>query len=280
MSPRAQTDASRLRNLREPSDALHAPGGYFTLSTKPLYALLFVLPLVVFYEIGVSRWLGPSLDAASAGGGGGDIRARRQLIDFFELAGVNGSIAAGALLITVLLLMHVFSGDRWSIKPRVLAGMVLESAILTMPMIVLGHLLASMLGVNGSASMLVEGATAATQASPVMPSPVMRSATIAVGAGLYEELLFRLIGIAIVHLILVDLAGIKDRAGQLLAVLLTAILFAFYHESGYLSDADPGTIVYYTVLGVCFGGIYLTRGFGIAVGVHVLFDAVILILLS
>ena len=42
-------------------------------------------------------------------------------------------------------------------------------------------------------------------------------ATISVGAGLYEELLFRLVLIAVVHAIAADVMGLRDRTAKVIA---------------------------------------------------------------
>jgi len=52
-----------------------------------------------------------------------------------------------------------------------------------------------------------------------------------VGAGIYEELFFRLVGIALLHALLVDLLKLPEHWGAIAAVMLSAVAFALYHFS-------------------------------------------------
>jgi len=94
----------------------------------------------------------------------------------------------------------------------------------------------------------------------------------------YEEMLFRMVGLALVHFILVDLLLIKDIPGRVGAVLATSIAFALYHN-GVLTggDVDWALLVYYMVAGSYFAVLYMVRGFGIVVAVHALYDIVVLV---
>jgi len=93
----------------------------------------------------------------------------------------------------------------------------------------------------------------------------------------YEELLFRMVGIALVHFIAADLIGLGEKKAGAVAVLLSAVAFGFYHdvysESGAL---QWGLLLYYVAAGVYFGGIFVWRGFGIVVATHALFDLIVL----
>jgi hypothetical protein len=98
-----------------------------------------------------------------------------------------------------------------------------------------------------------------------------------VGAGIYEELLFRLIAIALLHLLIVDLFKVPHKVGATLAVLISSVAFALYH----FSEANPfawASFTAYMVAGVYFALIYLGRGFGIAVGVHAMYDVFVVVL--
>ena len=51
----------------------------------------------------------------------------------------------------------------------------------------------------------------------------------AVGAGIYEELLFRMAVMGGMHMLLFDVAKMKDRHAWVLALLVSAIVFTVYH---------------------------------------------------
>src|SRR5207248_2622508 len=122
------------------------------------------------------------------------------------------------------------------------AGMGLESAGLSIPVIVLSLLVARYVP--------MAGAHQAGGISLVTP----------LGAGIYEELVFRLIGFTVLNLVLVDLLHFPKSLGILLIVLISAFLFSAYHYLGY----EPfrwRTFVFRAVAGVYFGTIFLLRGF-------------------
>jgi membrane protease YdiL (CAAX protease family) len=101
--------------------------------------------------------------------------------------------------------------------------------------------------------------------------PVATRLTIAIGAGLYEEMLFRLIGMALLHFILADLIGAPQKWATAGAVILSALAFAAYHQ-----PADATAWATYILSGVYLGTVYGMRGFGIVVGTHALYDVLVL----
>jgi membrane protease YdiL (CAAX protease family) len=104
--------------------------------------------------------------------------------------------------------------------------------------------------------------------------------TISIGAGLYEELMFRMLLIGALHTLLVDVAGARARLGAAIAIIISAAAFAWYHP---LEDpAAPAglswpRLAFYFLAGVYFGTLFIMRGFGIVVGVHALYDIMIVL---
>ena len=62
-------------------------------------------------------------------------------------------------------------------------------------------------------------------------------ATIALGAGLYEELLFRMVGIAVLDVLLKAFVSSKAMRAVVCAVV-TALLFAVYHDDCFTVSAE------------------------------------------
>jgi membrane protease YdiL (CAAX protease family) len=101
---------------------------------------------------------------------------------------------------------------------------------------------------------------------------------VSLGAGLYEELLFRVI-----------LVSALDRVGRLLlgwspwaagagATLLGAAIFSAFHYVGPYGDAfQLQSFVFRMIGGVFFSGLYLLRGFGVDAWTHALYDVFILL---
>lgn len=261
---------------------------YIETSQRPLPVLVFLLPLVVAYEIALAFVLGGQGLAPQT------VEAHRQLIRALELVGIDPSTAlfgGGAVVVAVLLAWQVIGREPWRFPPHVLGLMTAESVLLTLPLLALGTITARtlldpvaaagsfdggvLLAAAGGAGGTASGAAGAGDAATLAAMPLPGRLAIAIGAGVYEELLFRMAMIAALHALLVDLVRLPDWAGSTAAVAISAVAFAWYHD---LAAAD-GTIDlrragFFVVAGVYFGVVFLLRGFGIVVAVHALYDIV------
>lgn len=266
---------------------------YWSLSSRPLHSLVFLLPLVLAYEIGSLLYL-TDHDAGMQQ----TIRAKKLLDLFFSTFGVAALLITGIAMLAALLIWHVLRRDRWTVKPVVVLGMTLEAALWALPLVVLGaivHRAAATLGVvpDGDA----EGLLAAAQGAAAIPgggvgagaggvgmdlltAPWPARATIAIGAGIYEELLFRLVGIAVLHLVVKDLLQAGEQAARFIAIAGTSVAFALYHDVTLPGGGVQWpAFIFFFCAGVYFGTIYLARGFGIVVAVHAIYDLIALVLL-
>jgi membrane protease YdiL (CAAX protease family) len=235
---------------------------YEWLSTRPLHILAFLLPFIIFY------WVGSALFLSSQGSVEA-IKAERILGGFFDIFGVVSPYLSGIALIVVLIVWHFFVHDRWRVQPRVVMLMGLESALWMLPLLTAMALLP-----GGSGMVQIEQA--------VTSAPDWTdNLTIAIGAGIYEELLFRMILIAMIHIVLVDLVRLSNGKANVVAVIVSSLAFAAYHDGVVGPGAVnwPMLLTFFTA-GCYFGVLYLWRGFGIAVGVHALYDVVVLVLLQ
>ncbi len=238
--------------------------GYFWLSMRPLHILIFLLPLILAYELGSILYLSdPGHGIIET------IAARNILSGFFEAFGAATFYLPGIALLVVLLIWHVLVKDRWTVDLRVLGGMGMESVLWMLPILILGKLIAPQ-------------TTPAAIATPEDLHALGLGAriTLSVGAGIYEELLFRLIAIAAVHFLIVDVMKARNAAGYVAAALASAVGFAVYHD---IRSAD-GLIQwhlagFYFAAGLYFAGLYIVRGFGIVVATHALYDIVVLAIL-
>ena len=273
--PRARPVSTRSRRA---GPALPAPApppqpvGYWALSVRPLHVLAFLTPLIVLYEVG-------SVLHLSAPAGARTIQAKNLLAQFFETFGLAGVFLPGAALVTVLVVWHVLTGDRWRVRPGVLAGMLLESAAWMLPLLVMGavHLraiAASRAGTDPAGAGLVEAGAALDDLS------WQARLTIAVGAGLYEEMLFRLVTIALFHFVLADLLRAARPTADVVAVAAAAVAFALYHDTALSAGGTNWPqLAFLTVAGAYLGTVYFVRGLGIVVATHALYDVMVLVFL-
>jgi hypothetical protein len=173
----------------------------------------------------------------------------------------------GLLIVVILVAWQFASGGKWTVRGTTLLGMGLESLMLAIPLLVLAHV----------ASTFTTTMAATAGGTQVWLSNLL----VSVGAGIYEELLFRLIFISVLSIILMDLLGIDEGPAIFSIVIISAVVFSLYHYMGNESFRW-NTFVFRTMAGGYLAGVFILRGFGIVVGCHVIYDlaAVMLTFLS
>lgn len=254
------------RERRQPVPRPTAPVGYAEASRRPLEILFFLLPMLVLHEVGLLRWL-------RTGGGVVDVVAHDRLSNLLRVAGVKAehlgvpllSLPAIGLVLT-LLAWQVIGRFAWIVRLSAVAGMHLEGVAMAVPLAAINLLASGRLG--GDAAAL--GALA--------DRDTLTRVTVAIGAGVYEELVFRMGVMGAVHMLLSDIAGWKGPGAWITAVVASAVLFAGYHALGDRAGG-PGAwgFSFLVLAGAWWGLLYHWRGFGIAVGAHVAYDLTVLL---
>jgi membrane protease YdiL (CAAX protease family) len=102
-----------------------------------------------------------------------------------------------------------------------------------------------------------------------------------IGAGIYEELVFRLVLICILMLLFQDALKLSHANAIVLSVLISAALFSAHHHidffSGRVNSVDPFNLtkfVFRTIAGVYFAALFAVRGFGITAGTHAFYNII------
>lgn len=239
-------------------------GYYWQQSRRPLTCLAFVAPLLVLYEAGV-LWLGPQ-----AMRNGADVWLRQ----FLDLLGFGQYFLLPLLTVAILLGWHHTTGQKWQVVPGVLYTMFAECLLLALALVVIARLQGALL------SMFVT-------AQPDWRVPASLSAAIGAtgkliayfGAGIYEEVLFRLMLLPLAVWGL-RLAGCGPRLSLIGAIVATSLLFSAAHYIGPQGQPlDVSTFVFRSVAGGFFAVLFVYRGFGIAAGTHALYDILVGLLL-
>jgi hypothetical protein len=238
---------------------------YWRLSRQPLASLAFIAPLLVAYEFGVLV-----LDE-NAARNGADVWLR-QLLD---LIGFGQYFLLPALTVSILVGWHHATRQPWRVSPSVLYGMAAECFVLT-------FLLRLTLELQTA---VIEGwagaPTGAAGALDLDISWVLPSLVGYLGAGVYEELLFRLVLLSLMARALQQL-GASQRRSLVAAVAFTSVAFAVAHYIGpggdavHLAQADFWLGFSFRVFaGTLFGALFVCRGFGIAAGTHAGYDILV-----
>ena len=239
---------------------------YWALSRAPLESLVFTLPLVAVYEIGVL------LLGRGTPRNGADVWLR-SLLDSLGFGAYFFLLPA--LTIIGLAAWHHLEHDRWRFSGRVLVGMAFESLALACVLVGIAHLQEGLWAdVMPSRFALI---TLDTGVSPVFaePSLLLQRLVGFCGAGLYEEVLFRLLMLPVLGWML-HRAGFSSAAAAGGGVLLSALLFSGAHYVGLHGEAfELYSFTFRTVAGVFFGLLFLQRGFGITAGTHAAYDVLV-----
>ncbi|MBY0512811.1 MAG: CPBP family intramembrane metalloprotease [Gemmataceae bacterium] len=228
---------------------------YFHATRHPWSSFLFLLPLLAAYEGGV-LWLGG--DRAAALRNGADAWVRWQL----ELFGLGWVFAAPLIVLAVLL---AWSWWRWLDRPAdpvtTWFGMAFESGVFAVLLWQVSRNFAGLVHLFGVKLQIA-------------PEPATQVLTY-IGAGVYEEVLFRLgafLGLVVIFrsVLLPKLIAVP------LAAAGAAVLFAAAHHVGpYGEPMSPYVFLFRALAGLYFTGLFVGRGFGVAVGAHAGYDILV-----
>lgn len=103
----------------------------------------------------------------------------------------------------------------------------------------------------------------------------LQQLALSLGAGLYEELFFRVILVSLLLLIMKYLVQTKWLRFAL-AMVIAALLFSAVHYIGELGDTFTlGSFLFRFLFGLALNAIYIFRGFGMAAWTHAIYDVMV-----
>jgi membrane protease YdiL (CAAX protease family) len=115
------------------------------------------------------------------------------------------------------------------------------------------------------------------QVTPVESLSMLQKLALSLGAGLYEELFFRVILVSALLYIFKRLFT-KQFFAYALAMILAAALFSFVHYIGELGDPfTMGSFLFRFLFGLALNAIYIWRGFGMAAWTHAIYDLMVIV---
>jgi membrane protease YdiL (CAAX protease family) len=228
---------------------------YWTETRTPLYSFIFSMPLILIYELGVFAISASDLPMLR---NGADVLMRQIL----HLLGIYGMYGFSGMFLAVFGM--VYWRQKKSLKKIVIKGeyllwMLLESVIWA---ILLSLVLAWF------PRLLMWG----------NEERLLQQAILAIGAGIYEEFVFRVILITGIGHILGFLFLWGPEAKKAGGVILAAVLFSLFHFVGEFGDSpDLNLFLLRFVAGVYLGLVYIFRGFGVAAYTHTIYDLFVLV---
>ena len=273
-----------------------APGSYLASTSQPLYALLFLLPLIAVYELGTILVNTQQI---------AETVSQRRVVAFVwlewlaELVGFKQGLAwmfPGFVVVVILLCWHLSSHNSWRVKVNWIAWMALECVVLSLPLFALSAVMNRASDVpdsvaGGETTVQVVSRMCSLQAggSAAIDTPEGTGNTgypanlvTSIGAGIYEELVFRLICMGLLLLLIEDVFKLKGGAPTLIAVMLSAGLFAAHHYVGiaggelyWLEPFGLESFLFRSAAGVYFALIFRYRGYGVTAGAHAAYNIIL-----
>ncbi|MSR37498.1 MAG: CPBP family intramembrane metalloprotease [Planctomycetes bacterium] len=222
--------------------------GYFAWSRDPAVSLFAVLPLWILYE-GLRLKLSPSERNG----------AEVLLLEAFKRLGPVGAYVP-RIGLAVLVLLALRSVLQRSIPwARVMVVIALEGMIY-------GLLLGPV------ASALSSGA--ARLAAAAIDPRLMQNMVASLGAGIFEELVFRLLLMSALFwlwLHAVGSLGLPKWVAGAAAVICSAVAFSWFHHL-WGEPILRSVFLFRTMAGVILGLLFWFRGYGVCVYTHAMYD--------
>ena len=226
---------------------------YWNQSKSPYYSFIFLLPLILIYEFGIIAVQKIDLPAVR---NGADILLRR-LLDSFGIASLY---SIGLIMIICTILAYGIHRRKWNdsrINGRFLFLMLVESTVLGL----------FLYFIINNLSFLSAGKS----------NLVLQQIVLSLGAGIYEEFVFRVVLIIGLSAVFGFIFQWKVPVKSIAAIIGASILFSIFHFVGEFGDSPT----WYLFLirfgaGVVLGTIYFLRGYGIAACAHSIYNLAVL----
>ncbi len=229
------------------------PTSYWHLSRSPFYSFVFTLPFFALYEIATLTLNENQLFHIR---NGADV-LMRQFFSIFGDWGIHALNIAFIIGFVVSFLLQKSRRQMTAVRGTYLMQMFTEGLLWGGLLFVFMKLTPSLLSFPTGRSLI-------------------QQLTLAVGAGLYEEFLFRVVAI----MLLVSLIGAifqwDRRWCKFAAVIISAFLFASFHYVGDFGEIfNLRTFLLRAVAGLFLGTVYVFRGFGITALAHISYDFIV-----
>ena len=227
---------------------------YYEASQNLLYSLIIIFPMLFIYEL-----LGfiNNFDSTYQIRNGADAMIRQAFLIF----GPNSQLLYGFTLFLIFFSVcyrHRETLLNDQVNLRYLVMMIGESLVWCSGLLIT---------MKGFSSFFI--------ASP-MTSDLLEQFYLSIGAGIWEELIFRLGLISLLAYIIKLIFRYGKPLSVFLSLLISGILFSLFHYIGIYGDVFTWqTFTLRAFAGVFLGVVFLFRGLGISVYTHIFYDMVL-----
>lgn len=231
---------------------------YLDRSRELATSTLMVLPLFALYQIGI-LWTGGVRNGADFMS---DLLFLAAGHEFWNYVGLN--LALLVIFTIAALLLHRRRTVDLSVWPWVVA----ESTVYALS---LGTVILTLMRQLGFAQILASGAMG--------DGSLYDRLVLSIGAGMYEEIVFRLFLTGGLFLLADRLFRWSRALAALMAVTVSSLLFSAVHYVGPLGDPFAlDSFVYRFLAGAILAIIFYVRGFAVAVYTHAIYDIYVTVL--
>ena len=227
---------------------------YFFKSKSLFYSLVVTLPLFIIYEIGIFYMFQANVAYVKNG-------ADVLIEEFIKMIGLNGYYAASSIFILVLFIVLISQRKNFKtfkISMKYITMMIFESLIYAaVLMMVLQNIY------------LIQGLT----------TSLLNNFILSIGAGLYEELIFRFFLLFILAKSFSFVFKTKEFTSLILSIIVSSVLFSVFHYIG-AESFTPLSFSLRFIAGIYLSIIYINRGFGIVALTHAFYDLFVIFQLT
>ena len=232
---------------------------YWTESRKPVYSFLVSLPIIVLYEIGIFIINSDDIVVIR---NGADVLIKNLL----ELSGIIGIQSSGIILFIGFIFIFLFNLKTISntdFKKDYFPIMIIESFLWGVFLFF--------------AMSFIQKTYFSFPSNNLWFSQIVMS----LGAGIYEEIIFRFILISLLAKVIIFLFGWNKTISRFYGIIISAALFSVFHFIGPYSDLPDLTLFVVRFLGGIFlGYLFILRGFGITSYTHCIYNLIVVVSLT
>lgn len=220
---------------------------YFFMTRDPISSLIFSLPILLFYNIGII--ISPKAM------NGADFLTKT----LFTKLTLQWYLLLNGVIFLLLIILIPYLKKKGRLNTKYFFPVVIESfiyAILMGNIILLIMKKAHLFGPSSNLS-------------------VFEALVVSAGAGFHEELFFRFILMGGLFLLFKSLLKSSRVLPYLISIILSSILFSLAHY--IVEPFEFFSFIYRTLGGVYFSLLFISRGFGVSSYTHFLYDVIVLV---
>ena len=231
---------------------------YLTVSKSPLYSFIFTLPLFLLYEVGIFLISSRDIDQLR---NGADVLMRQVLESFgiYGMYGFGGTFLIGFLIAFIRQKKNLRTSE---IESRFLLIMFFESIVWANLLVIMMIKIPTFLSLSNE-------------------DHLIQQVVLAIGAGIYEEFVFRVLLISGLAILFGLIFNWGEFGKTFLSVIISSAIFSIFHFFGSYGDTFSFPLFFVRFFaGIFLAMIYIFRGFGITAYAHSIYDLFVLVYIT